>query len=534
MTESFTVPISLVAHTVFCARRAWLEAQGETVDSDAIATGTAYHKRVDDPTESRPGVERAMLVHSATHGINGKCDVVIAHDPGRVSVIEYKSTPVRRKAEITESHRIQVLTQVLCLEEMGYEVSEASVHFVNHNKRVSIALDANSRNECLKWIEDTKSIILSDRAPDPLVDDKRCNGCSHAVVCLPDEHKRQSSQKPRTISVSNPHGTIVHMVTPGARASIAQGRLTVTHKGDELASIPIEQVFGIVAFGNTDISSALMRELFWRGLSIVWCSYRGHVLGWSVGAKSPNGLARMKQQALSLEGCLPIAQRMIKSKIANHATLIRRNGQSPESVQSLRTLAKQTIQMQSLPELLALEGRAAQVYFSAFPTMFKHKDADQFLQHWPGRRGRGATDPLNAALNFVYGLLLADCIRALAACGLDPHGGFLHSPNRNKPALALDLMEEFRGPIADSIVLTLINTGGLRSNMFTNALGDARLKPNGIKALTTAYEQRISSTIKHPIFEYTVTWRRTIEVQARILLGVIDGTRDHYVGMTTR
>ena len=63
-------------------------------------------------------------------------------------------------------------------------------------------------------------------------------------------------------------------------------------------------------------------------------------------------------------------------------------------------------------------------------------------------------------LNYVYALLLADVVKAITVCGLDPHAGFLHSSNRNKPALALDLMEEFRAPIADSVVQTVINNGG--------------------------------------------------------------------------
>lgn len=156
------------------------------------------------------------------------------------------------------------------------------------------------------------------------------------------------------------------------------------------------------------------------------------------------------------------------------------------------------------------------------------------MDSWPGREGRGATDPLNAALNFGYGLLLADCIRALVACGLDPHGGFLHSPNRNKPALALDLMEEFRSPLADSVIVTCINTGALKIDMFSRTLGDSRLTTPGKVALTSAYERRATTTIVHPVFGYSVSWRRAIEVQARIILGVIDGTRSEYRGMTTR
>ena len=81
---------------------------------------------------------------------------------------------------------------------------------------------------------------------------------------------------------------------------------------------------------------------------------------------------------------------------------------------------------------------------------------------FPGRVRRPATDPLNAALNYAYALLLADSVRAVMACGLDPHHGFLHSSGRNKPALALDLAEEFRAAVADSVVIGTFNNGELQ------------------------------------------------------------------------
>ncbi|WP_285118641.1 CRISPR-associated endonuclease Cas1 [Propionibacterium freudenreichii] len=118
--------------------------------------------------------------------------------------------------------------------------------------------------------------------------------------------------------------------------------------------------------------------------------------------------------------------------------------------------------------------------------------------------------------------------------GLDPHGGFLHSPSRNKPALALDLMEEFRAPVADSAVITCINNQTLTADMFSHTLGDVRLTRAGIAALTSAYERRVTTDIKHPTFGYPATWRRTMEIQARLLLGFIDGTRSEYIGMTVR
>lgn len=137
-------------------------------------------------------------------------------------------------------------------------------------------------------------------------------------------------------------------------------------------------------------------------------------------------------------------------------------------------------------------------------------------------------------LNYAYGMLLSDCIRAVVSCGLDPHAGFIHSSNRNKPALALDLMEEFRAPVADSVVINAINNGEVRPDDFDARLGSVRLKDRARQALIAGYERRAQTEFKHPLFGYQVTWRRAMEVQARQVLGYLDGSHPRYVGVRTR
>jgi CRISPR-associated protein Cas1 len=141
---------------------------------------------------------------------------------------------------------------------------------------------------------------------------------------------------------------------------------------------------------------------------------------------------------------------------------------------------------------------------------------------------RPAPDFVNAALNLAYGLLLADVLRSVVACGLDPSGGVLHTAKRNKPALALDLMEELRAPVADSAVLWAINNGELRERDFRRDLDAVRLTERGRKAVIGAYERRASAEFTHPRFGYRVTWRRAMEVQARMSLGVVLGEMDGY------
>lgn len=129
---------------------------------------------------------------------------------------------------------------------------------------------------------------------------------------------------------------------------------------------------------------------------------------------------------------------------------------------------------------------------------------------------------------------LTPCIRSLVACGLDPHAGFLHSSSRNKPALALDLMEEFRAPVADSVVVRAFRNGELTEQDFSVEMGSCRMTDRGRKQLISGFERRIETSFRHPVFGYDVTWRRAIEVQARLVLGTIDGTQVAYKGVTVR
>ena len=471
-------------------------------------------------------MSRSVDVASAEHGLTGRCDTVETGADGAVTVVEYKSTPVRRRAEVTDPMRVQLALQALALREAGSDVESAAVYFVDHKVRVDVPVGEAETAVAVEHLRQLRVLLDGGSAPEPLVDDPRCRSCSHAGVCLPDE--RALAPVTRRVLVADPDTQVLHVATPGARAAIRSGRIRVVKGDDELGSVPIERVLALVLHGNVDVSGGLLRELMWRRAPIVWCSGTGRVVGWANSANSPNGGPRAHQHVASVAGHLGLARAFVTAKIANQATLLRRHGSTPETVTVLRTLQRDAAAAPGIPELYGIEGDAAARYFGGFPTMFT--DAVEF----PGRTRRPATDPLNAALNFSYGLLLVDCIRAVVACGLDPHAGFLHSSGRNKPALALDLCEEFRAPVADSVVVGAFNNGELRPASFSMVTGAARLRDTGRSALLAAYERRVATTFRHPTFGYSVTWRRAMEIQARLVLGVLDGTQSAYKGVTIR
>ena len=529
--EDELVPISLVAHWVFCPRRAWLEAAGETTDTLQMAVGTQEHRSTDDPNTDRRGMLRAVEVRSERLGVVGRCDTVEIAPDGTATVVEYKATPIRRRPELTEPMKVQIILQAEALREMGVEVTGRAVYFTGHKVRKAVSAGPAEVASALDAVRGTAALLRCAEAPSPLEDDPRCSACSHVSVCLPDE--RLLAPVRRRIVVADPDTQVLHLATPGAKASIREGRVVVRHAGEVVATVPIERVQGVVVHGNVDLTGALLRELLWRSLPVVWCSSAGRVVGWAASASAPNGASRVRQHVSSARGDLDLARQFVVAKITNQATLLRRLGDAADTVAGLRGLCRQTLGATSLEVLLGFEGEAAARYFAAFPSMLKGP-GESLGSGFEGRNRRPSLDPVNAALNFCYALLVADVLRAVVATGLDPHAGFLHSSARNKPALALDLCEEFRAPVADSAVVGAFNNGEIKMIDFSDVLGVTRLRPGGRKALIAAYERRATNRFHHPTFGYEVTWRRAMEIQARLVLGVIDGTQASYRGIATR
>jgi CRISPR-associated protein Cas4/CRISPR-associated endonuclease Cas2 len=352
------IPISLVAHHAFCPRRAWLEAMGEHTDTHQMAVGAAAHAASDNPAASRPVASRAIDVASPTLGVVGRCDTVEWDEAGRATVVEHKSTPVRRRAEVTEPMIVQLALQVSALRDAGVRVNSAAVYFTEHRTRVPVPIGPDELALARSHVARTATLLANGHAPEPLEDDRRCTRCSHAGVCLPDE--RTLAPVRRRVLAADPDAQVVHLATPGARASVRAGRLRV-HKADEqLTSVPLERVLAVVVHGNTDLSSGLVRELLWRRVPVVWCSSSGRVIGWAVSARSPNALGRVRQHVTAERGHLGLARQFIAAKIGNQATLLRRHGSTPQTVAALRLLRRRAAEATSLADIFGVEGERTQ------------------------------------------------------------------------------------------------------------------------------------------------------------------------------
>ena len=184
-----------------------------------------------------------------------------------------------------------------------------------------------------------------------------------------------------------------------------------------------------------------------------------------------------------------------------------------------------------LDTLLGIEGATARTYFSEFPGMIKARDLSFDFR---GRNRRPPRDPVNAVLSFLYGMLIKQAMVTALTVGFDPYLGFYHQPRYGKPALALDLVEEFRPLIADSVCLSLINNGELGPEHFITRGDAAALTQNGRRKVIESYERRMDTLVTHPLFGYAVSYRRILEIQARLLSRHLLGELPAYPVFRTR
>jgi CRISPR-associated protein Cas1 len=185
----------------------------------------------------------------------------------------------------------------------------------------------------------------------------------------------------------------------------------------------------------------------------------------------------------------------------------------------------------SLKELLGVEGTAASLYFSQFKDMIKKGNHDFVFKD---RNRRPPRDPVNCLLSYGYSLLTNDFTATLAKLGLDPYLGFYHQTKYGKPALSLDLMEEFRPLVVDSVVLSCLNKNILQEDDFQIRNLGVFMKPKGKKKFLQEYARRMDGLITHPVFKYRISYRQVLEVQIRLFCRFLQGELDAYPLFITR
>jgi CRISPR-associated protein Cas1 len=476
----------------------------------------------------------------------------------QVCPVEYKAGTPREGddgIELWDTDKVQLVLQCLILRDNGYDCKEGILYYRSTKQRVRLEITPEIETWAIEIIARARTCAEGER-PAPLVASPKCVRCSLAPVCLPDETNFLRQLDPdtdpsakaeednrfnftgRRSLAQRDERRALYLNSPGLSVGRKGEVLEIREKKTVLQEVRIRDINHLGIFGNIQISTQVVQELCEQEVPITFFSGGGWFYGITHGLGLTNVFTRIAQFAVAGEAryCLVFARSFVAGKIRNQRTMLMRNHEEPPTrlLNRLRQAVNDALLAKSLDELLGIEGAAAANYFGAFAGMLKPEPNDALTFDFRSRNRRPPRDPVNALLSLGYSLLAKDCSIAAAAVGFDPYVGFYHQPRFGRPALALDIMEEFRPLIADSVAVTLVNNRMLDESHFVRAGNATNLTARGRKIFFEAYEARLTSVVTHPVFDYKVCYRRAIELQFRLLARVLTGEIAIYRPFVTR
>ncbi len=584
------LPLSMLRKFVYCPRLFYLEHVDQAfIPNQYTVDGESKHRRVHvdhqelpDPEQISGGLPvKARSVHLGSDrlGVVAVLDLVEAEN-GKVVPVDYKRGRPREledgRLEPWPPELVQAIGQVLILRDNGYECDEAIVYYCASKQRVRVRVGPEQERWFLAELAKAKELAEARRIPPPLFNSPKCDGCSLAPVCLPDEtwaaavktrpgttrqrmlfaeleQQQYDGRLPdnvpvRTLSIRDTRGKPLYLNTQGAYVRVSGRRLIVQLPEGDRQEFLCKDLSHVAIFGNVQCTTQALRTLVNEQIPVAFFTYGGWFCGLLHGLDATNALLRHEQHVMAERGwfCLEFAREIVAGKIENQRVILQRNHIEPpqQVLASLKQLARDARAARDIDTLRGIEGAAGRFYFQAFDGLIK-RGKEPLDEEEQGSGGNGDTqdvwrfdfakrnrrpprDPVNALLSLAYSVLCKDLTIVCQLVGLDPYLGFYHQMRPRRPALALDLMEPFRPVIADAVVYTAINRGMVKPTHFVRAGSGVNLNQAGRSAFFRAYEQRMNQLVTHPLFGYQVTYRGLLELQARLLARLIRGELGRY------
>jgi len=330
----------------------------------------------------------------------------------------------------------------------------------------------------------------------------------------------------------------LYVTTQGAYLAREGETVLVRVEQETKLRVPIHTLGGIVCFGQVSASPPLMGLCAERKVLLSFLTEHGRFLARVQGPVSGNVLLRREQYRRADDDArsAQIAKAVVLGKIANCRTVLMRaareqgDGTPAEELRAaggkLGRLLEETGRVSPVEVLRGKEGEAARVYFGVFDHLITAQKEDFGFTE---RSRRPPLDNVNSLLSFLYTVLAHDVTSALEGVGLDPAVGYLHEDRPGRPALALDLMEEFRPVLADRLALSLINRRQVQGKGFRKTETGAVLMDDATrKELLVTYQKRKQEEIVHPFLEEKMEVGLLPHVQAALLARHLRGDLDGY------
>ena len=531
MTNSHDPPLRVMSlHALaYCQRLFYLEEVEEIRVADAqVYAGRELHASLEADED---GERTQFSLDDPALGLVGKVDAVRKRD-GSLIPYEHKRGRCRRDGKTPEpwpSDRLQVIAYAVLIESAtGQTIPEARVRYHADNVTVRVPIDPQARADLAAMIETARTLRKSTERPPVTENERLCVRCSLAPVCLPEEVRQSENPDREPIRLFPPDrdGTSLHVVTPGASVGRSGETLVVKPPdGAPPTKHPTREIDSLLIHGYVQVTTQALNLCVDRGIPVHWLTTSGKHTA-SLTATAGQVQRRVRQyRALSDETtCLRLAKALALAKVeSQHRYLLRgsrgdeaaRDAMLPDLVPIRSALAS----MDKAPDrdsLRGFEGSAAVAYFRGLTRLLSPNVPESL--RYTTRSRRPPLDRFNALLGFGYGLLHTAVMRAVLASGLEPSLGFFHTPRSAAYPLVLDLMELFRVSLWDMVLIGSLNRGQWHpDDDFLITTGKVWLSDDGRRKVIGLFEERLDETWKHPVIGYSLSYSRTLELEARLL-----------------
>lgn len=529
VTTQTTIRVSALHAIAYCPRLFYLEEVEELYTQDAaVFAGRRLHAELEKQEDEE---WEDLFLESEELGLRGRMDALRTRD-GQTIPYEHKRGRCCRDAnkqpQAWESDRLQVLAYCCLLESaLKIPVKEGRIRYHADNVLVHVPLDDEGRKAVREAVQQAKALRESLHRP-PVTDNERlCARCSLAPVCLPEEARLAHNREwePIRLFPEDDDRQIIHVLEPGTSVGRTGEQIKITRRNQPVETIPARQVGQIVLHSFSQISTQALHFCAGEGIGVHFISGGGRYVG-SFDSRQGSIQRRIRQYAAlsNAETCLELARKLVNCRGEGQRKFLMRSHRGKKNVPEklkwaiaqMKLVLKQVPKAKSLESLLGLEGNLAALYFGALPHLISQEVSPEL--HFAGRNRRPPKDRFNSLISFGYALLLKDVMNAILVVGLEPALGFYHQPRTQAPPLALDLIEIFRVPLVDMMVLASINRNQWDAKADFDVRGDqVWLSEAGKKKLIDIYEKRKEETWKHPVTNYSLTYRRMFELEVRLL-----------------
>jgi CRISPR-associated protein Cas1 len=513
----------------YCRRLYYLEEVEEIrVADERVFAGRQLHAALEAEED---GESVSIDLSSATLGLYGKVDCLRRRD-GHHIPYEHKRGQPRRLDDNTPvpwpSDRLQLIAYTVLLEEaFGQPIPEGRIRYHAANVTVRVPIDDVARAELQEALAEARRLRESLDRP-PITDNERlCKRCSLAPVCLPEEVRqdREPERDPLRLFPADHDGATLHVVAQGAQVGCAGDTLVVRPRDQPETKHAVRGVDTVLMHGFAQLTTQAIRLCVEHGVGVHWLSTSGHHTASLV--PTAGQVQRRVRQYRSLSDeptCLRLAKALVHARVeGQHRYLLRASRGGKEvrgdllpDLSAIQAALRELAGATNRDSLRGHEGHAALYYFQALRLLLGEQVPESLRS--VERNRRPPRDRFNALLSYGYGLLHTAVMRAVLASGLEPALGFYHTPRSAAYPLVLDLMELFRVPLWDMVLIGSLNRGQWDPEAdFTVTTAKVWLSESGRKKAIGLFEARLCETWKHPVLNYSLSYARTLELEARLL-----------------